>query len=647
MNILLYGSNGWIGNQFIDIMKSLNITYTAGQSRIDNPNTLEQEIQKVNPTHVVSFIGRTHGSIGDKIYTTIDYLEQPGKLTDNLRDNLYGPLLLCETCRKYNVHFTYLGTGCIFKFDDAHPFGREENGFTEESLPNFFGSSYSVVKGYTDRIMKLYETTVLNLRIRMPITGNQHKRNFITKITTYDKICSIPNSMTVLPELLPYVVKMMEMNTTGTINFTNPGLISHNEILDMFTEIVDPEFTYENFSQDEQRKILAADRSNNFLDVTKLESLFPTIKNIKTSVREMLHQYKDTYVAKAPPIHQPLSNTSSLTNIETLFITGGCGFIGSNFINMFCSKYPSIDIINFDALYYCADTNNVKQSIQQSKRYRFIHGNLQSFDTLQKIFENNTITHVIHFAAQSHVQNSFTDSINYTHDNVVGTHNLLEVNRLHNPHLKKFIHVSTDEVYGESMLEVDEYHKTEQSILCPTNPYAATKAAAELLAQSYNHSFNMPIIITRGNNVYGPNQYPEKLVPRFIQLLQSDKKVTIQGDGSCVRAFLHAYDTARAFETILEKGAIGEIYNIGCDDGMEYSVLEVAKMLIKKIKNTDNYEEWMSFIEDRPFNDKRYYISNHKLKSLGWTVTIPFEQGLDELCHQDSSTKGKCIALTS
>ena len=135
----------------------------------------------------------------------------------------------------------------------------------------------------------------------------------------------------------------------------------------------------------------------------------------------------------------------------------------------------------------------------------------------------------------------------------------------------KFIHVSTDEVYGESMLEVNESHKTEQSVLCPTNPYAATKAAAELMAQSYNHSFNMPIIITRGNNVYGPNQYPEKLIPRFIEQLQADKKVTIQGDGSCVRAFLHSHDTATAFETILLKGKIGEIYNIGCDEGMEYS----------------------------------------------------------------------------
>ena len=203
--------------------------------------------------------------------------------------------------------------------------------------------------------------------------------------------------------------------------------------------------------------------------------------------------------------------------------------------------------------------------------------------------------------------------------------------RLYCPTLQKFIHVSTDEVYGESMLHADELHKTEQTVLCPTNPYAATKAGAELLAQSYNHSFKMPIIITRGNNVYGPNQYPEKVIPRFIQQLQRNEKVTIQGTGSCVRAFLHATDTANAFIKILEKGQIGEIYNIGCDEGMEYSILDVAKLLIKKIKGTEDYNEWITYIEDRPFNDQRYYISNQKLKELGWTIEIDFLDGINKL----------------
>ena len=181
------------------------------------------------------------------------------------------------------------------------------------------------------------------------------------------------------------------------------------------------------------------------------------------------------------------------------------------------------------------------------------------------------------------------------------------------------------------MLSLDEKHKTEHSILCPTNPYAATKSNAELLAQSYYHSFKLPIIITRGNNVYGPNQYPEKLIPRFIKLLKQDKKITIQGTGNCVRSFLHSQDTASAFETILDKGKIGEIYNIGCDEGMEYSVLDIGKKLITMIKNSENYDNWIEYVDDRPFNDERYYISNEKLKNLGWKINKKLDKGLKSL----------------
>jgi dTDP-glucose 4,6-dehydratase len=275
-------------------------------------------------------------------------------------------------------------------------------------------------------------------------------------------------------------------------------------------------------------------------------------------------------------------------------------------------------------MYYCANETNVDKSIRESEKYKLVKGNLCDSDLVDHILREYNITHVIHFAAQSHVQNSFDDSLTFTKDNILGTHILLESCRKYG-NIQRFIHVSTDEVYGESMNSVDEKHKTEHSVLCPTNPYAATKAGAELIAQSYNHSYKMPIIITRGNNVYGPNQYPEKLIPRFINLLKGDKKVTIQGKGTTVRAFLHAYDTATAFETILEKGKVGEIYNIGCDEGMEYSVMDVAKILIKMTKNTDDYDKWIEYIEDRPFNDQRYYISNQKLKDLGWNIHKNFE----------------------
>ena len=316
--------------------------------------------------------------------------------------------------------------------------------------------------------------------------------------------------------------------------------------------------------------------------------------------------------------------------MKNLLVTGGCGFIGSNFINYFYNKHSTINIINLDAMYYCANELNVDENIRKSNRYHLVKGNLCSFDLLNHILENYNVDTVIHFAAQSHVQNSFEDSLKYTNDNILGTHTLLEACRKYGK-ITKFIHISTDEVYGESMICDEEEKKNEQSILCPTNPYAATKAGAELIANSYRFSFNMPIIITRGNNVYGPNQYPEKLIPRFIHLLKENKKVTIQGNGSNVRAFLHALDVAKALELILEKGKIGEIYNIGSDEDKEYTVLEIAHILIKLIKETDNYDEYIEYVEDRPFNDKRYYISNEKVKNLGWLIEKDFMEGLKEL----------------
>jgi len=201
--------------------------------------------------------------------------------------------------------------------------------------------------------------------------------------------------------------------------------------------------------------------------------------------------------------------------IKNLLVTGGCGFIGSNFINYYFYNNIDVNIINLDAMYYCANELNINEEIRNSNRYHLIKGNLCSIDLLNHILDNYKIDTVIHIAAQSHEQNSFEDSLKYTYDNILGTHTLLESCRKYGG-IQKFIHISTDEVYGESLLSEDEEKKNEQSILCPTNPYAATKAGAELIANSYRFSFKMPIIITRGNNVYGPCQYPEKLIPRFI-----------------------------------------------------------------------------------------------------------------------------------
>jgi len=288
MKILVYGHKGWIGSMFIDILKGKGLNYCTTNTRCDNDIDLINDLNEIKPTHVISFIGRTHGLIGDKTYSTIDYLEEPGKLKENINDNLFSPLQLALLCNERKIHYTYLGTGCIFSYRDG--IISDENGFIENDLPNFFGSQYSTVKGFTDRLMKFIPNT-LNLRIRMPIVNYDNPRNFITKITKYDKICSVPNSMTVLTELLPYIIELMNINYTGTLNFTNPGSISHNEILEMYKEYVDPEFTWQNFTIEEQNQILKSERSNNLLDTTYLEQLFPEIKNIKDSLKYILKKY--------------------------------------------------------------------------------------------------------------------------------------------------------------------------------------------------------------------------------------------------------------------------------------------------------------------------------------------------------------------
>ena len=275
--ILFYGHAGWIGTMYLDYLKKSrsDITVVNGIARIDDEHDVLAEIIESKPTHVVSFTGRTHGVIEGKPVNTIDYLEYPGKLVENVRDNLFGPLNLANICKEHKIHYTYLGTGCIFN-------GTNQEQFTESSLPNYFGSGYSIVKGFTDRLIG--KMPVLNLRIRMPISSESNPRNFITKITQYERVCSMENSMTVLEDFFPIFTELIVKKRTGTYNCTNPGTISHNEILKLYKQIVDHDFTWKNMSLDEQNQILKSARSNNHLDTTKIKREFPKLRNINEAV---------------------------------------------------------------------------------------------------------------------------------------------------------------------------------------------------------------------------------------------------------------------------------------------------------------------------------------------------------------------------
>jgi len=292
-------------------------------------------------------------------------------------------------------------------------------------------------------------------------------------------------------------------------------------------------------------------------------------------------------------------------------VTGGCGFIGSNFLNIIKERHPDIEFVNIDKLDYCSNIHNVNSGVA-----KFIQHNLCNVGILENIVKEYKFDYVFHFAAQSHVDNSFTSPLGFTLDNTYGTHTLIEVCRRHIPNVE-FIHFSTDEVYGES--KTDEPFTEDTGVLRPTNPYSASKAAAEMIVRSYIESFDMNIKIIRCNNVYGPNQYPEKLIPKFIRLLKEDKKCTIHGINSANvrRAFMHVHDVVDAVEVVWKSGKSGEVYNIASDD--ELSVMDVTKLIIKTLKNTEEYDEWIEYVEDRPFNDQRYHICAKKLKELGWS----------------------------
>jgi dTDP-glucose 4,6-dehydratase len=299
-----------------------------------------------------------------------------------------------------------------------------------------------------------------------------------------------------------------------------------------------------------------------------------------------------------------------------ILITGGAGFIGSNFVIHMVNKYPHNYFINYDKITYAGDLSNL-ESIENKKNYEFVKGDVCDLEKLKYLSKD--VDCIIHMAAESHVDNSIGNSLIFTMSNTYGSHVLFEVARLNK--IKRFIHVSTDEVYGD----IESGSFNENSPLNPNNPYSASKAGADLIARSYCKTYNLPIVLVRGNNVFGPAQFPEKIISRFITRLLENKKVPLHGDGSNMRTYFYVKDFCLALDLVFEKGKKGEIYNIGTND--EISNLELTKTLIKKLGKDESYIE---YIKDRPFNDARYSIDLGRIKSLGWKQQHSFEQSLDE-----------------
>lgn len=304
-----------------------------------------------------------------------------------------------------------------------------------------------------------------------------------------------------------------------------------------------------------------------------------------------------------------------------ILVTGGCGFIGSNFIRYYLETYPEVSIINVDKLTYAGNLENLSD-LSHSERYRFIRADIADRERMEELVGEG-VDAIVNFAAESHVDRSIEDASAFIRTNVFGTFVLLETVRKYSKQRKiRFLHISTDEVYG-SLGESGAF--TEETPLAPNSPYSASKASADMLVRAYHHTYGLPTLITRCSNNYGPYQFPEKLIPLMISNAMEEKELPIYGDGLHVRDWIYVEDHCRALDRVLWQGKVGEVYNIG--GGCERTNLYVAKTILDRLGKPHSL---IRFVTDRPGHDRRYAIDFSKIgRELGWSPEVSFEEGID------------------
>ncbi len=317
-----------------------------------------------------------------------------------------------------------------------------------------------------------------------------------------------------------------------------------------------------------------------------------------------------------------MANDTATYAPSVILVTGGAGFIASHVVRRLLREYPHYRVVVLDKLDYCSSLRGL-EDVPAGANLKIVKGDVQSMDLVAYVLRTEAVDTVMHFAAQTHVDNSFGNSLAFTMNNTLGTHVLLEAVRMTGGAVRRFINVSTDEVYGETSVG-RATGLAERSLLDPTNPYSAAKAGAEMLCKAYATSYGLPIITTRGNNVYGPGQFPEKLVPKFTLLAVRGEPLPVHGAGDSVRSYLYVDDVAEAFDCILHRGVAGEVYNIGTDE--ERTVLQVAHDVAAAFDLDP--AQCIAHVRDRAFNDRRYYIGSDKLRQLGWRQRTHWADGL-------------------
>ncbi len=305
--------------------------------------------------------------------------------------------------------------------------------------------------------------------------------------------------------------------------------------------------------------------------------------------------------------------------MKNILVTGGAGFIGANFVRMILSERKNLKVVNFDALTYAGNLENL-DGFMENKNHVFVHGDIRNREIVEKTIKEHKIDGIVNFAAESHVDRSISGPGIFIETNVTGTLNLLLCAK--ELGVKRFLQVSTDEVYGS--LSPEEEAFTEETHIKPNSPYSASKAAADHLVHAFHHTFGIDTVITRCSNNYGPYQFPEKMLPLCINNIRQDKQIPVYGDGMQIRDWLYVYDHCSAILKVLENGDSGEVYNIGGSN--EKTNLELVKTLLKLLGKS---ESLIKFVKDRPGHDRRYAIDNSKItNSLGWAPSVTFEQGI-------------------
>ncbi|CAF0936892.1 unnamed protein product [Adineta steineri] len=494
--------------------------------------------------------------------------------------------------------------------------------FTTENKLTDPNSSINIVQNATDELIKLY-SHIINVKLFTPISDEDLKEDILlTKLKSlWEHNPEEYHHITILSDVLPILLAILhDGKITGQIDVCNKGTISLKCFEQLISKQVKKDLTIHPNNINE-------DLIDNFEKWNK-QMISPETRHlyqasfIVPNAEESLHQYL-----------QQKSIQLSQNKSKIILVTGGCGFIGSTFINHWLETYSEDRIINIDRLDPVSNLKNVQNST--SSNYSLIVADINNKDIVLHLMKQYNITHIVHFAVQAHLDNTFGNSVTFTESNVYGTHSVLEAARIYGK-IQKFIHISTDEVYGETA--AGSYQET--NLLNPLNPYAATIAAAEFLVKSYGESFKLLYCIVRLSNVYGPRQHFEKIIPAFINNLLKGEKLKIHGDGSQTRLYIYVEDVIRAIETILHKGKTRTIYNIGGEN--ELSVIDIAKKLLKKLQPDKIPNDVITYDEGRAFTEKRYSTTSTSgaIKSLGWKTNVSFDEGLNKTIqwykeHQD------------